>query len=208
MINLHHLHLYNYTQSKHTVLFNPLAWWSLYASHFNNIAPLAQVRSCLRPVLGLPVSQHFSLLLLLLLLLFTVRLEQLQEKSIKENNSLGESTSPGFASSASPSVCVSLSLPQPPLMMHDSFLHDFHVISCCLLLLSLNFYLSVTGIWVSSVFVLFMVAWHPAFGFPFPLVVYILVQELKRSNKSWEYSESVIFFHVYNQKHKHWDKMT
>uniref|UniRef100_A0A669DQ33 Sarcolemmal membrane-associated protein n=1 Tax=Oreochromis niloticus TaxID=8128 RepID=A0A669DQ33_ORENI len=59
-----------------------------------------------------------------------VRLEQLQEKSIKENNSLGESTCPGFASSPPPSVCVSLSLPQPPLMMHDSFLHDFHVISC------------------------------------------------------------------------------
>lgn len=42
-----------------------------------------------RPI-ELPVSQCFSLLLLLLL--FTVRLEQLQEKSIKENNSLGEST--------------------------------------------------------------------------------------------------------------------
>uniref|UniRef100_A0A3P8P9B0 Sarcolemmal membrane-associated protein n=1 Tax=Astatotilapia calliptera TaxID=8154 RepID=A0A3P8P9B0_ASTCA len=35
-----------------------------------------------------------------------VRLEQLQEKSIKENNSLGESTCPGFASSASPSVLM------------------------------------------------------------------------------------------------------
>lgn len=50
--------------------------------------------------LGL-VSQLF--ILLLLLLLFTVRLEQLQEKSTKENNSLGESTrlwsSPGHLSS-------------------------------------------------------------------------------------------------------------
>lgn len=51
--------------------------------------------------LGL-VSQLF-ILLLLLLLLFTVRLEQLQEKSTKENNSLGESTrswsAPGHLSS-------------------------------------------------------------------------------------------------------------
>uniref|UniRef100_A0A669B3B2 Sarcolemmal membrane-associated protein n=1 Tax=Oreochromis niloticus TaxID=8128 RepID=A0A669B3B2_ORENI len=35
-----------------------------------------------------------------------VRLEQLQEKSIKENNSLGESTCPGFASSPPPSVLM------------------------------------------------------------------------------------------------------
>lgn len=51
--------------------------------------------------LGL-VGQLF-ILLLLLLLLFTVRLEQLQEKSTKENNSLGESTrlwsAPGHLSS-------------------------------------------------------------------------------------------------------------
>lgn len=50
--------------------------------------------------LGL-VSHLF--ILLLLLLLFTVRLEQLQEKSTKENNSLGESTrlwsAPGHLSS-------------------------------------------------------------------------------------------------------------
>ena len=41
-----------------------------------------------------PLSLSLLSLLLLLLLLFTVRLEQLQEKSIKENNSLGESTRP------------------------------------------------------------------------------------------------------------------
>uniref|UniRef100_A0A3Q1HB05 Sarcolemmal membrane-associated protein n=1 Tax=Anabas testudineus TaxID=64144 RepID=A0A3Q1HB05_ANATE len=65
-----------------------------------------------------------------------VRLEQLQEKSIKENNSLGESiclwsslghssSSPLFVFLWSPS-----SLFHPALMMHDDFLHDVHITSC------------------------------------------------------------------------------
>lgn len=80
-----------------------------------------------RAQLGLPVSQRFPLLLLLL---FTVRLEQLQEKSIKENNSLGECTRLRSASGCSPSPPpLTFLCPSAP-MMHDTNLHGVHVTSC------------------------------------------------------------------------------
>lgn len=63
-------------------------------------------RTQMRRPVELPLSQCFSLLLLLL---FTVRLEQLQEKSIKENNSLGESTPLWSLGHTSPPLLACLS---------------------------------------------------------------------------------------------------